>query len=757
MAKKRRKHKKRRAKTPEIQKFAGVYIAQHPFNRVDKDDLRAAVLKMGEDAVRSFDSEVAELQQMLDSVDALQAAACLAVYGLTVGVTAHGEMGKSYKGDKFTQEHVEIALAFALRTPFEARGRETAGGDVVTKLFELLPKVSTTFSRKRLVRGSGVAENERAIAMLQEHLRLHTQVVRNWGYYDEVIGTIKQLVAPMDEAWERVYGLSASFIVQFFVDRVEEMEQRLTERLNSFREIAAASSTDDFLTRLFARFPTTEAYQNSFAEAVRAHPPLSKTQRGAAVFQYTDAFLHLYFFVAVSKVAEQYNVDSATLDKVFAKLGLAFGDLNDTPADRLLLSNPVWTHPLVSLGDGVYCCILPQSFFSFAFQILGDLAEKDQTLAKSWSERRARFLEAEIEKTFREAFSSAVVVPKFKWRDGDTEYENDLLIQVGSHLIIVEAKSGSVSWPALRGAPDRAKKHFQELILDPSIQSTRLMERIDGPNGERNPPTGFPFDLCTVKRVLRLSVTLEDFGVLQTNIAMAVEAGWVPSGHRLPPTMILGDLKAAFHILSSRAERIHYLQRRHVVQTSIDYIGDEMDLLGLYLANGFDVGSIEGSDVHLNLTGMSSPIDQYLEAKASGFSRDKPQRKLTKWWRDICAKFNEREFEGWTEASAILLEVGYDQQRKFESKFRGIKRNVMRNWQEPDHLSSSILIPSESKSDAVVAYAFRDAAAGERRNAMESVASQIFAGHPHVNRCLVLGVNIDKAHYPYTSLAIFFR
>ena len=212
-----------------------------------------------------------------------------------------------------------------------------------------------------------------------------------------------------------------------------------------------------------------------------------------------------------------------------------------------------------------------------------------------------------------------------------------------------------------------------------------------------------------------------------------------------------------FQILETRAERIHYLQRRQAVQTTIDYVGDEMDLLGLYLANGFDVGSIEGGEVHLAITGMSAPIDKFFQARATGIARARPRRKLTKWWRDICIQFERREFEGWTEASTILLDVGYDDQRKLERKFRQVQKNVMRRWNEPGHLSSIILIPPKARGDAIVAYAYREAATNERGNSMESIAGQAFGGHEHVNRCLVLGMNLDKGHYPYSSLAIFHR
>lgn len=762
MGKHQRKRRRKSRQTHEIRKFAGVYLAQHPFNALDKAKLRDALSKVGEDAVEKFGALVAELQHILDSVDALQAIACLATYGLTTTLKKNGDFGKTYKGDEFTQSHVELCLAFALRISLEKRGTAAADADTIQKLFDLLPQISKTFSNKRLVQLSDLkTDEERSVAVLQEHLRLHTQAVRNWGYFDEVVDTIQRLVAPLDGSWESVIGLPGSWMVQFFRDRTKSMEDRFTARLEFFREIDTAPTINDFLARLFVLFPAPEEYKRGFTDFVISHAPLSRTQRRTVALQYSDAFLHVDFLFSAKEVADQYGISADLVDSCFRKLSLSFGELKDVPDDFVFLGNPVWSHPLVSLGGGVYYCALPQGFFSFAFQILNELAAKHSPLQNVWTQRRAEFLEEEIETVFRDAFPTAIVATNYKWKDGASEYENDVLIQVGSHLLIIEAKSGSVSWPALRGAPVRAKKHFYELIIEPSRQSLRLKEKIDSFAGDservKKALPGFPFNLATIRRVLRLSVTLEDFGLLQTNIAMAIDAGWVSKEHQLPPTMTLGDLRAVLQVLETRAEKIHYFQRRQVIQTTIDYVGDEMDLLGLYLANGFDVGSIEGGKVHLAITGMSSPVDEFFQARAHGIARARPQRKLTKWWRDICIQFEQREFEGWTEASTILLDVGYDDQRKLESKFRKVQKNVIRRWQEPGHLSSVILIPPKIRGEAIVAYAYRNVSADERRNTMESVASQTFEGHQHVNKCLVLGMNLDRRDYPYSTLAVFHR
>jgi hypothetical protein len=86
--------------------------------------------------------------------------------------------------------------------------------------------------------------------------------------------------------------------------------------------------------------------------------------------------------------------------------------------------------------------------------------------------------------------------------------------------LIVEDKSAALSASGLRGAPDRIKRHIQDLILAPSEQSTRFENLIRAAQGgdvaaiESLKPLGLPLD--AIDRILRVSVTLDDFSVLSS-------------------------------------------------------------------------------------------------------------------------------------------------------------------------------------------------------------------------------------------------
>jgi hypothetical protein len=129
---------------------------------------------------------------------------------------------------------------------------------------------------------------------------------------------------------------------------------------------------------------------------------------------------------------------------------------------------------------------------------------------------------------------------------------------------------------------------------------------------------------------------------------------------------------------------------------------------------------------------------------------------MTKWWSDICQKIEARDFHQWSDVATILLGFSMDEQGKLAARFKRITKNVKKNWRQPNHLCSITLMPPKGKSDAIAVYGFREQHKDQRHARMENVAAQVFSSS-HAARCLVLGINVDQQHYPYSILAIYFR
>jgi hypothetical protein len=101
------------------------------------------------------------------------------------------------------------------------------------------------------------------------------------------------------------------------------------------------------------------------------------------------------------------------------------------------------------------------------------------------------------------------------------------------------------------------------------------------------------------------------------------------------------------------------------------------------------------------------------------------------------------------------LGLSLQEQQSAERMFRRIRKNVRKNWKNPSHKCSVVITPTPSKTIALALYAFRNEEKRWRHQRMRTIASQIFV-NPNIEKCLVIGVDIDKRGYPYSTLAVFF-
>lgn len=748
--------KHRRKRRPRNSEREGPVLFRHPFSTVPRDALLKALSETAATTAVNFPAQLRELVSLIQSVDGLQAIALLAQYGLMGSIAEDGRIRPGYKGEEFNQAHVELTQAIALQTADAAKLPPTP--DQMQKLFDLLPEIGRAYSRRRMI---GLKEertqDEKALGLMQEHLRLHTQTVRNWGYFDRVIRIVRDLCAPLDSLLRNSIGVSGSELIGFFEYLVREKEDRINARRALMRKVFD-QKTPTAMIRTYGDLAHPNGGVDGAIQMIE-QMGLGTEEVKAMVLNHLDLSLAHDLFIDVEQGAKAIGVQEGSLRAALDRLSLSFGDLKDTDTEWFFLDNPVWERPLIKCRGDRYFCALPQAFFSFVFPIFDRLIAHDASARQAYSRRRSDYLESEIRRMFEKAFPGSEMAGGYKWKDGNEDFENDLMVLVDSHLIIVEAKSGSISWPALRGAPDRAKKHVEELLMAPSKQSLRLMERVQRAIAEPDIASSllpaFPLSIDRVKNVLRLSVTLEDFAVVQTNLRLAREAGWT-ADHPLAPCILLADLEIVLDVLELTALKIHYLKRRAELQQSMSYHGDELDLLGLYLATGFNIGEIEFDGTHLQLLMMSKPIDEYYMALTEGVQRPKPRPKLSKRWLDICRRLESRNFYQWSDVAVVVLAFSYDEQEKMERRFKKIAKNVHKNWRQPKHECAINIIPNRHRTDALSLYAFKEREKDQRRERMENIAGQVFESE-HVKRCVILAVNIDRQDYPYSTLMVFNR
>jgi len=294
-------------------------------------------------------------------------------------------------------------------------------------------------------------------------------------------------------------------------------------------------------------------------------------------------------------------------------------------------------------------------------------------------------------------------------------------------------------------------------MVEPSIQSKRFsdyliknpgLHQLKNRKGELN-----EVDCSQVREVVRLSINLESLGTLFCRSTALKKAGLIASDIEMSPTMSLAHLEIIFEFLEGSCEKLHYLVRRAEIEKNADYIGDEIDLLALYLDTGFNIGNAEFTQQRLFLLSLSNIFEPFFRNELPKTETPKLKRKLTGWWRSIIQHIESRQPERWTEIGCILLNFTHDDQTKFEEQFKRIKKIVNKFWELSDHNHTCILInETVPERGAVAGFAYKRIDREKRNRTMENAVGEAMSLYP-VSRVVVIGVDVEQNDYPYSVVA----
>lgn len=526
---KKRKPRRDRKKRPSAR---GPFLVRHPLNGVDLDVRRKFAAQLVASATDRFEQHMKRLVQLSAELSSLHVLAILAHYSLMASPEDVAE--RASKGLRQTEQvqqgHVEFMQALLLRQAWAQH--DPPSPPQMGEVFETLPALFEAYSSMRIPAATtSTGDKDRdaelnAVASVQAFLRGHTAVVRNWGYFSTVKRIASEVLGAVDTDFEVVYGLTLTKVIAIFEHLIRSLEGRMSEHWRRMHTVFHAGTPAEIARELGVQFGDVgniEFLQN----AIRA-PSMQIRDATGHVLVSLEAILPTYFFVDVAMLVADLSLDMTATLSLLKQLSLPFGALQDRSPDSLLLDNPVWTKPLVEVAEGVFFCSTPQTLMSFVFPIAEGLMQPHQPLREKLQRTRAKYLEDATEKLLRLAFPGCSVARSYKWVEDGDQYECDLALRYDATILLVESKSGGVSWPALRGAPQRMLKHIQELIVSPSDQSARLAERLKvAIAGEPGPVADFPLPLNDVHAVSRLSVTLHDFATIQSVPSMLLSAGLI--------------------------------------------------------------------------------------------------------------------------------------------------------------------------------------------------------------------------------------
>lgn len=762
MGKASRRKKERREKS-RVKSPLGLELRAipNPFGHISRDQLTRMMAGFGREQAERFSTTTNAIRDLVSRVDPVGLLACLTAYGITDFMDANGVLSHAEK-TRLYPAHVELAQMMSLSIASDLRSANPVVSQDVGSMFEMLPKWADQFHWKRLVQVERVATDlEKRRLEVQEQMRTTTQMIRNWGFYDQVRRIGMEILEPLDSKFETSHGYRVTDLIRIFDHMFDECQKRLNAHFARLRPMMAAKTVREAVTAYFNAIPGLEGTPESFEQLMQERHASLKMVK-AMMLSHSDLRLADCYRFSAPEVGAAVGRLEAAVQKALQAMSYQWGALRGSNVEHAFMNNPVWVKPVIDVGDGHYFCPLPQTFFAFLFETVLNLLRDNPSLQEAYDKRRSDYLEGKTTELFRKAFPESALTPNFKWQSADKsqEFESDLIVAMDATLLLVEAKSGRVSPEARRGAPEGLGEDIDRLLIEPSRQSKRLEDAIGaakaGDAGTEAFKAGFPVNLDRVRRIIRISVTLEDIGFIHTNVNALKEAGYVPRDLAVAPAVTLADLEIVFDILKSPLERLHYWVQRSVWEGKADYTADEIDLLGVYLNTGLTVGDIH-KDVRLLFVGASKPIDDYYEGVRHGIFRERPTYQATQWWRDLLAKLEAKKPDHWMEVGIVLLSAGYAQQVEMERRVKSLIEVVKREREAAASHNGLIFVASADTTEAISILVLVSSQVPDRLRLMENMASHAFAENANVAQCVVIMINVDDSLYPYGTLAIFTR
>ena len=719
---------------------------------MSRDDRLSVLSKVAEHSEQRFQEEYFQLNDWFAKYDALYLLAFCSFYFLSQPEGVDPEVKGSLD---FYPFHLEILQAFSLTQ--ERHFSNEPLGEEAEQLLQVMGEIGNAIQLRAMRDLVELADCDIRQHSLLQSIRTQTTAVRNWAYLPHMRYVTRGLAETVRQDFIDLHNIDPLKLADALYGLANKAEERLNHHIGWVRSFFHQGNYASVVAAYIEPYPNQDDFDpDTIFDMVGGDLKSFK----ALLLQLSDSRLHDIFIFSLKDIADVYgsDVETSALSRVFDKVSIEFGGLHDHNKEHFILDNPVWKKPFIKIDSDAYFSSTIGLMPHYTMGLLESLISEDSNLEERYRSRKGRYLEDQLEKLFKDSFPAGKIFRGSLWEDGeDSNGENDLTAVVGGCAIVVEAKSGQISPPASRGAPDRLRRTIQDLIEEPAEQANRFIRVLKS----LKEPHAFPtrqgsvntIDPNGIRYYVPITVTLDQFGSVG-NLRSLIESGI--SSKTLPElasVISLTDLMVIFDILDLQSEKIHYLARRKEIDAHVVWNGDELDILAFYLGQGFNIGEAEFSGDHgLGLWLASKQLDPYYLGRDSGVSVPKPSLALTQRWRDMLQRLDLAKVDYWLEAALILLNVEIRDQQKFERFFERLCSRVRRDKLRVPHESLCLVSGPPQRRFFLAFYPYigidRETRNSVIGNLLDSPAAEEARG------AICIGVDLEEPYQAYSVAAL---
>ena len=719
---------------------------------ISREERIALIQEIAQTAEDEFQEKYFSLGEWFERYDPLHLLAYCCSYFVCHPAGVDPEVGG---GLDFHPYHLEILQAFALMQERSLSDRPL--GMEAEGLLDVMSAIGQAAINRGLKANIDQVEGESEWNFVLSTMRTQTMAVRNPGYPQHIQRIARDLAETIREDFAGVHRVDPVRLV----DALFHLPEIVMARLNDHRERVAhfyrEKGYQAVATAYLESFPDAgDLDADRLFDLVGRHLHSMK----AMLVYHSDLRLADCFTFTLDDVAGAYGqcIDQQAVKILIDKLAFAFGDLGDRNKEWVVLDNPVWKRPFIKIDDETYFLALAGHIPHYISGLLEDLVAEDPALDQKYRYRKAQYLEGEVERLFKAGFPDGRIYRGSMWDDGaGNKGENDLTMVLGSVAIVVEAKSGSLSPPAQRGAPKRLVDTVRQLIVEPADQSYRFIRVLEGTEGPQSFVTKSgaenTIDVSGVRYFLPLTVTMEQFGFVSNLRYLAESRISDREVAELAQVLSLTDLMVIFEVLDLQSEKVHYFFRRREMGARMRLHGYEMDVLAFYLDRGFNIEEVEFSgNSFVDLTLASKQLDPYFVGRLLGVTVDKPRLRLTSWWTRMLQRLDSNLSEDRLDAALVLLNVPFDDQKKMERQFAKLSDRVQRKRGEEPRTWVQLLTAPGERQFCVALYPYFSTYREMRDGVIDDFLSG--DGAQESRGAVCVGVNLDHRDVPYSVMAL---
>lgn len=524
--------------------------------------------------------------------------------------------------------HAEFFVGLALSEPLVSPAIPPTAADVQF----VIDTIQKIMDGAMQYYGSEIAEkgDQGAITELRFLMQLHTLNVRGDAYPQHLKALTVRLLKAVEPFFQKHFSLTA---IQVW-DVLEGIGQGVQGRINQYAKEAlepifrSHAAYGKWVQRQDLRkFKSVEEVREAFANSGLAPSAeeSEKFQEYMELFGGAKAFKHVPADENERRFVESLSTEFGANTHFTSIKNWGGWPLNPSV---------VYDYPLVKC-QGEYFAFLVPRLLSDTPHIIDRLIYRTDSeyYNTSYLEKRGKVLEQYAMDLLKTALSpSQSLSGVYYTPQGQGRTELDGLLVVGDSLVLLEAKAGSISEAARRGAPKGLREDVQETIGAAFNQGQRALSYIDSapevPFFDEKGNELIRIRKADFRQRFILNVTMSPLYVLGTALPKLKDIGAIV-GRDWPWAVYICDLAAIVELTTHPTILLHYLKRRLAANGPALSNLDELDLYGYYLKSGlyFAKGELDDPNKRLTFTGYTEVIDDYFFYKAGIKSKPSPMPK----------------------------------------------------------------------------------------------------------------------------------